>query len=57
MSLVTPTFFDAHVCNLPPTGNLIGQELDFECGCGRRWRLEHYIGNDGDLLGPSWILL
>jgi hypothetical protein len=37
--------------------NLIGREVDFECRCGRRWRLEHYFGKDGSLLGPSWILL
>jgi hypothetical protein len=35
---------------------LIGLEMDFECACSRRWRLEHYIGQDGSLLGPSWIL-
>jgi hypothetical protein len=37
--------------------DLIGREMDFECRCGRRWRLEHYFGEDGSLLGPSWILL
>jgi hypothetical protein len=21
--------------------------MDFECHCGRRWRLEHYFGEDG----------
>jgi hypothetical protein len=57
MPLVTPIFFDSHVCNLLPTADLIGREMHFECACGRRWRLEHYIGKDGDLLGPSWILL
>jgi hypothetical protein len=30
--------------------------MDFE-RCGLRWRLEHYFGKDGSLLGPSWILL
>jgi hypothetical protein len=38
-------------------GDLLGREMDFECQCGRRWRLEHYFGKDGELLGPSWILL
>jgi hypothetical protein len=54
---VAPVFFDPHVCSPPSTAGLIGWEMDFECGCGRRWRLEHYIGKDGSLLGPSWILL
>jgi hypothetical protein len=49
---------DPHVCKLPPTADLIRQEMDFECtGCERRWRLEHYVGKDGALLGPSWILV
>jgi hypothetical protein len=26
------------------TADLIGREMDFECRCGRRWRLEHYWG-------------
>ncbi len=34
-----------------------GREMDFECSCGRRWRLEHYFGKDGELFGPSWVLL
>jgi hypothetical protein len=37
---MAPIFFDAHVCSPPPTADLIGQEMDFECGCGLRWRLE-----------------
>jgi hypothetical protein len=36
-----------------PTADLIGQEVDFECGYGLRWRLEHYFGKKGGLLGPS----
>ncbi len=36
----------------------MGWEMDFECNCGRRWRLEHYLGKDGSLLlGPSWVML
>jgi hypothetical protein len=27
-----------------------------ESSCGRRWRLEHWLGKDGELFGPSWIL-
>jgi hypothetical protein len=54
---VTPVFFDAHVCSPPATADLVGREMDFECRCGRRWRLEHYFGKEGSLLGPSWILL
>jgi hypothetical protein len=54
---VAPVFFDPHVCRPPATADLIGREMDFECRCGRRWRLEHYLGKDGSLLGPSWILL
>jgi hypothetical protein len=54
---MTPIFFDTHICSLPSTADLIGRKTDFECGCGRRWRLEHYLGEDGSLLGPSWILL
>jgi hypothetical protein len=46
-----------HVCSPPSTADLIGREMDFECRCGRRWRLEHYFGEDGSLLGPSWVLL
>jgi hypothetical protein len=56
-ALVTPIFFDSHLCKLPPTADLIGREMDFECGCGRRWRLERFIGKDGSILGPSWTLL
>jgi hypothetical protein len=37
--------------------DLIGREMDFERGCGRRFRLEHYFGEDRSLLGPWWILL
>jgi hypothetical protein len=42
---------------LPPAGqpDLIGREMDFECGCGRLWRERYLI--EGELLGPSWILL
>jgi hypothetical protein len=54
--LVAPVFFDPHVCQPPSTANLIGREMDFECRCGRRWRLEHYLIN-GEILGASWILL
>ncbi len=54
---MTPIFFDPHVCCPPATTDLIGREMDFECRCGRRWRLEHYLGKDGSLLGPSWIML
>jgi hypothetical protein len=36
---MTPVFFDSHVCNPPSTFHLIGREMDFECGFGRRWRL------------------
>jgi hypothetical protein len=50
---VAPVFFDPHVCSLPSTADLIGREMDFECRCGRRWRLEHYFAKDGSLLGPS----
>jgi hypothetical protein len=50
-------FFDAHVCRPPSTASLIGREMDFECRCGRRWRLEHFFGKDGSILGPSWVLL
>jgi hypothetical protein len=49
-------FFDSHVCCPPSTADLIGREMDFECSCGRRWRLEHYL-IEGQVLGPSWILL
>jgi hypothetical protein len=31
--------------------------MDFECRCGRQWPPERYFGEDGSLLGPSWILL
>ncbi|HJP65107.1 MAG TPA: hypothetical protein VKA30_02255 [Actinomycetota bacterium] len=51
------SFFSEHQCQPPPTWNLIGREMDWTCRCGWRWRLEHYIGKDGTLLGPSWILL
>jgi hypothetical protein len=54
---VTPVFFGPHVCDPPSTADLLGREMDFECQCGRRWRLEHYFGKDGELLGPSWVLL
>jgi len=54
---MTPIFFDPHVCCPPATTDLIGREMDFECRCGRRWRLEHYLGKDGSLLGPLWIML
>jgi hypothetical protein len=54
---MTPIFFDTHTCSLPSTADLISREMDFECRCGRRWRLEHFIGESGALLGPSWILL
>jgi hypothetical protein len=54
---MAPNFFDPHVCCLPSTADVIGREMDFECRCGRRWRLEHYLGKDGSLLGPSWVLL
>jgi hypothetical protein len=52
-----PVFFDSHICFPPSTTDLIGRETDFERGCGRRWRLEHYFGKDGSFLGPSWVLL
>jgi hypothetical protein len=45
-----------HTRRVPSTADLIGRERDFECWCGRRWRLEHYL-IEGELLGPSWILL
>jgi hypothetical protein len=51
-----PIFFDSHVCWPPSTTDLIGREMDFECRCGRRWRLEHYL-IEGEMVGPSWILL
>jgi hypothetical protein len=54
---MTPTFFDPQDCSPPPMADLIGSEMAFDCRCGRRWRLEHYLGKDGSLLGPSWILL
>jgi hypothetical protein len=54
---MAPLFFDAHVCSPPPTEDLVGREMDFECRCGRRWRLEHWFAKDGLLVGPSWILL
>ena len=54
---VAPVFFDPHVCSPPSTADLIGREMDFDCLCGRRWRLEHYFWKDGSLVGPSWILL
>jgi hypothetical protein len=53
---MAPIFFDSHICSPPSTADLIGREMDFECRCGRRWRLEHYL-IEGELLGPSWILL
>jgi hypothetical protein len=40
---VAPVFFDPHVYSPPSTADLIGREMDFECGCGRRWRLENYL--------------
>jgi hypothetical protein len=46
---------DHHVCSPPSTAELVGREMDFECRCGRRWRLEHYFGKDGSLLGPSLL--
>jgi hypothetical protein len=46
---MAPIFFDPHVCTPPSTFNLIGREMNFECRCGRRWRLEHYFGKDGSL--------
>jgi hypothetical protein len=52
---VTP-IHDAHVCTPPATADLIGREMDFECACGRRWRLEHYWSEGGEMLGPAWIL-
>jgi hypothetical protein len=52
---VTP-IFDPHACSPPLSWDLIGRELDWECACGRRWRLEHYFVR-GELAGPSWILL
>jgi hypothetical protein len=52
---VAPTFFDPHASQQLATADLIGREMDFECRCGRRWRLEHYL-IDGELLGPSWVL-
>jgi hypothetical protein len=55
--MAPPVFFDPHVCSPPSTAGLIGREMDFECSCGRRWRLEHFFGKDGAVLGPSWILL
>jgi hypothetical protein len=54
---MAPVFFDSHVCSPPPTVDLVGREMDYECRCGRRWRLEHWLARDGSLLGPSWILL
>jgi hypothetical protein len=54
---VAPIFLDRHVCQPPPTADLIRREIDFECACGRRWRLEHYFGKDGSLLGASLGLL
>jgi hypothetical protein len=56
LALMAPVFFDPHVCEPPTTWNLIGHELDWTCGCGLRWRLEHYL-IEGELLGPSWIPL
>ncbi len=53
---MAPVFFDPHVCTPPPTAALIDREMDFECACGGRWRLEHYL-IDGEPLGPSWVLL
>jgi hypothetical protein len=44
-----------HGCSPPSTAELVGREMDFECRCGRRWRLEHYFGKDGSLLGPSLL--
>jgi hypothetical protein len=54
---VAPIFFDPHVCSPPSTADLIGGEMDFECGSGWGWRLEHYFGGDGSLLGPAWTFL
>jgi hypothetical protein len=54
---MTPIFFDPPRFQPPSTADLIGREMDFECRCGRRWRLEHWFGKDGERLGPSWILL
>jgi hypothetical protein len=53
---MTPIFFDPHVCQPPSTADLIGREMDFECGCGRRCRLEHSFGEDGSLprAGNGW---
>jgi hypothetical protein len=54
---MAPIFFDPHVCIPPPTEELVGRDMDFECGCGQRWRLEHWFAEGGSLQGPSWILL
>jgi hypothetical protein len=50
---VAPVFFDPHVCSPPPTADLIGREMDFECRCGRRWRLEHHFEKQGFPIAPS----
>jgi len=54
---MSPIFFDPHICGPPSTAGLFGREMDWECRCGRRWRLEHYFAKDGRLIGPAWILL
>jgi hypothetical protein len=60
---MAPAFFDTHVCSLPSSADLIGREMDFDCSCGRRWRLEHYIGKDGGVFAgllsrySCWIVL
>jgi hypothetical protein len=54
-AVMTPVFFDPHICNLPPTADRT-EMADLECQCGRRWHLEWFRMRDGQVAGPSWIL-
>jgi hypothetical protein len=43
-------------CTLPPKAGLIGRD-ELRVPCERRWHLEHYWSEGGEILGPAWILL
>jgi hypothetical protein len=52
---MAPTFFDPHICDLPPTAERT-EYAELRCPCGRRWFLSWFRMPDGSMAGPSWIL-
>ncbi len=55
IAVLTPIFYDPHVCKPPPTWGRT-EYAEFECLCGCHWFLSWFRMPSGEMVGPSWIL-